>query len=508
MEFEQRKTTVLMFPWLAHGHISPFLELAKTLSRRNFMVYLCSTRDNLGCIRRRISDSHVSSCIQLIELHVPALPGLPPNCHTTKNLPPHLMPTLKKAFDQSVKGFSDLLKALKPDLLLYDTIQPWAPSVASRLGIPAVAFVSTSATMTSLMLHRHRDSGKEFPFPKIHLHDFEDEKLDHLLQSSENYYNQKNRFVECLEQSSGIILIKSSRKIEGKYIDYLSVLSEKKIVPVGPLVLQPSANEPHRSSILQWLDKREHSSTVFVSFGSEYFLTIAEMEEMAHGLELSGVNFIWVIRFPAGVKSRVEEALPQGFLEKVSGRGLVVENWAPQVQILEHPNTGGFVSHCGWSSMMEGIHYGVPIIAIPMHLDQPVNARLLQDVGAGVEVKRDENGSLFREEIARVVKEVVEKETGEAVKKKQIELGDAIRMEEQEVVDGLVDELLQLCLKNNKNMMMMMKQKKKTKKDTDPWFDALYFGDWWHYLTNIFTFHRKEQQDGLNMEIEVEMRSS
>ncbi|CAL5401498.1 unnamed protein product [Camellia sinensis] len=451
MACEQRKIKVFMFPWLAHGHISPFLELAKTLSSRNFMVYLCSTAVNLSCIKRRLTEKDANS-IQLVELHVPTLPGLPPNCHTTKNLPPHLMPTLKQAFDWSSHNFSKMLKTLKPDLLIYDTIQPWAPIIASKHDIPAVVFISTSATMTSYMFDRYNNPGTDFPFPEIHLNDYENDKFIHLIQSSENYYKEKNRFFETLKESSSIILIKSSREIEGKYIDHLSLLAEKKIVPVGPLV-QASVNDNEHLHITEWLNKKDRGSTVFVSFGSEYFLTNVEMEEMAHGLELSNVNFIWVVRFPVGQKTRVEEALPKGFLERVGGRGLVIQGWAPQVKILEHPNVGGFVSHCGWSSVMEGIKFGVPIISVPMHLDQPINARLLSEIGVGVEIMRDENGKILREEVAKVIKQVVIEKSGEAVKKKERELSDEIRMREKEVVDGVVEELVKLCKKRKKKQL-------------------------------------------------------
>lgn len=448
MDSEQGKIKVLMFPWLAHGHISPFLELAKTLSKRNFTIHLCSTPVNLGCIKRKLSEKDANS-IQLLELQVPTLPGLPPNYHTTKNLPPHLMPTLKNAFDMSALDFSKTLVTLKPDILIYDTIQPWAPVLASKLNIPAVAFVSTSAIMTSAMVHRYKSPGTRFPFEAIHLNDFEDAQLSHLVHSSENLYKGKNRFFECLSRSSGIILIKSSREIEGKYMDHLSSVAGKKIIPVGPLV-QASVHDNEHSNIMEWLDKKKRGSTVFVSFGSEYFLTRAEMGEMAHGLELSGVNFIWVVRFPMGEDTRVEDALPKGFLERVEGRGLVVRGWAPQVKILEHPSVGGFLSHCGWSSTMEGIKYNVPIIAVPMHLDQPVNARLLSEIGVGVEVRRDDDGLLVRQEIAKVIKKVVIGKNGEIVKEKERELSDEIRKKEVEVIDEVAEELVQLSRKRKK----------------------------------------------------------
>ncbi|KAL0007932.1 hypothetical protein SO802_009434 [Lithocarpus litseifolius] len=81
--------------------------------------------------------------------------------------------------------------------------------------------------------------------------------------------------------------------------------------------------------------------------------------------------------------------------------------WAPQMKMLKYSSIGGFVSHYGCSYVMESVKFGVPIIAIPMHLDQPVNARLVEGVGVGVEVKRDLNGRLEREEVAKMIREVV-----------------------------------------------------------------------------------------------------
>lgn len=118
--------------------------------------------------------------------------------------------------------------------------------------------------------------------------------------------------------SCKMTLINSFRELEGKYIDYLPILTEKKFIPTGPLVQGTSTVDigDKDSEILQWLGAKDEFSTVFVSVGSESFLSKEEREEMAHGLELSGVNFIWIVRFPAGERIEVGEALPVEFLER------------------------------------------------------------------------------------------------------------------------------------------------------------------------------------------------
>ena len=244
-------------------------------------------------------------------------------------------------------------------------------------------------------------------------------------------------------------MIKTFREIEAKYIDYLSVLSKKKIVPVGPLVQEP-VHDYEENEIIEWLNKKEPSSVVFVSFGSEYFLSREEIQEMAYGLELSMVSFTWVVRFPQGDKANLEMALPKGYLDRVGDIGMVVEGWAPQIKILEHASIGGFVSHCGWSSVMESMKFGVPIIAMPMHLDQPMNARLVEELGVGVEVKRDMNGRLEREEVAKVIRRVVVEKIGEGIGVKATELKEKIRNKGDEEIDGVVQELVQLCSKKNR----------------------------------------------------------
>lgn len=177
------------------------------------------------------------------------------------------------------------------------------------------------------------------------------------------------------------------------------------------------------------------------------FLSDDDLTEIAYGLELSNVNFIWVLRFPkVERKLSVSEALPLGFLERVKDRALVIEGWAPQAKILEHENIGGFVSHCGWSSSMEAMKFGVPIIAMPMHLDQPVNARLMEEVGIGMEVVRDNDGRLRREKLAAVVRQVVVSELGKAVREKAKKISTDLRLKGEEEIDAVAVELLQLCL--------------------------------------------------------------
>ncbi|XP_047985724.1 UDP-glucosyltransferase 2-like [Leguminivora glycinivorella] len=47
--------------------------------------------------------------------------------------------------------------------------------------------------------------------------------------------------------------------------------------------------------------------------------------------------------------------------------------WAPQTSILAHPNILFFITHGGLLSSIESVHFGVPVIGVPIYFDQFIN---------------------------------------------------------------------------------------------------------------------------------------
>ena len=154
---------------------------------------------------------------------------------------------------------------------------------------------------------------------------------------------------------------------------------------------------------------------MFLCWGSKGALPKQQLEEIAAGLENSGHRFLWVVRTPAGSddpkrywerrgEADLDALLPEGFLERTKDRGLVIKTWAPQVDVLNHPATGAFVTHCGWNSVLETVSAGVPALTWPMVFEQFIIERLLTEVlaigerllpeGAGVRSTRYEENDL------------------------------------------------------------------------------------------------------------------
>jgi UDP:flavonoid glycosyltransferase YjiC (YdhE family) len=166
---------------------------------------------------------------------------------------------------------------------------------------------------------------------------------------------------------------------------------------------------------VRWLDAQPPGSVVYVALGSEVPLPAALAHELALGLELAGARFLWELRKPGGVADD-EDALPPGFRQRTRGRGLVVMGWAPQVRVLAHAAVGAFLTHCGWSSLVEGLLFGRPLVMLPIFGDQWPNARAMEGRKVGVQVARDEDdGSFDRHGIAGAVRAVMLEEESREV---------------------------------------------------------------------------------------------
>ncbi|XP_042029912.1 beta-D-glucosyl crocetin beta-1,6-glucosyltransferase-like [Salvia splendens] len=420
-----------MFPWIAHGHLFPFLELAKKLSSRNFHIHFCSTPINLDSIKTNLPNS-----IELIELNLPSLPDLPPHYHTNKNVPPHLMPLLLQAFQMSAPVFTGIVASLDPDLLIYDAFQPWAAKAAATYSIPAVFFsTANSASMAffhHMYTHKNCDS---FPHQEIRLREYELRDLIAQSKYMEEVQGKDEGFAfGVLRLSSEVVLVKSCGGIEDKYAEYLSKLSERRVLFTGVLVAKP---EREGLEIMKWLKERKPRSVLYISFGSENYLSKEQMVEMAKGLEKTSVGFIWVARPPA-----VE--LPEGFEERTKKRGVVVREWVPQGAILADEGVGGFVTHCGWGSVSESAWFGVPVVGMPLKYDQTVNARMAVEAGIGVEVAREGNGEIEGGAVAEAVEKVMG-EGGELFRRRVGEWRKKMEVEEVGAIDQVVKELSRLC---------------------------------------------------------------
>ncbi|CAI0404721.1 unnamed protein product [Linum tenue] len=165
---------------------------------------------------------------------------------------------------------------------------------------------------------------------------------------------------------------------------------------------------------------------------------------------MSHQQFLWVVRSGPQSNSNPFNYLPEGFLGRTKGRALLVPSWAPQIQVLGHRATGGFLNHCGWNSTLESILNGVPLISWPLHGDQKMVAvQLVEHLKIALRPIAGEDGLIRREEISKVVRGLMVGEEGLAVRNEMNVLKEAAKNAMSE--EGSSTKSLELLVSQWKN---------------------------------------------------------
>lgn len=64
----------------------------------------------------------------------------------------------------------------------------------------------------------------------------------------------------------------------------------------------------------------------------------------------------------------------------------IVRNYVPQLEILQQADV--FITHGGMNSSSEGLYFGIPLVVIPVMADQPIVAKKIENLGAGLQLNR------------------------------------------------------------------------------------------------------------------------
>ncbi|KAI4350713.1 hypothetical protein L6164_005142 [Bauhinia variegata] len=348
---------VLLFPFMAKGHTIPLLRFARFLLRRDLMVTIVTTPANRPFVVESLRDTTVS----IVDIPFPdEIPDIPSGIETTDKLPHiSLFYHFAVATESMRPDFDRLLETLpRVSFMVSDSFLWWTMDSASKLGIPRLVFygmsnyalaLSIEAIKSGILLGtQHVDelvSLTRFPWIRITKNDF-DAVLTNL--EPQNLVIEFYMNVTSATSDSYGIIVNSFYELEPVFFDYLNEESAPKPWCVGPfcanIAAEPELQPRKPGTWIGWLDQKvqEKCSVLYVVFGSQADISTEQIREIAIGLERSRVNFLWVIR-------KKEWELPDGFIERVGNRGMVVREWVDQREVLMHEGEQGFLSHCGWN---------------------------------------------------------------------------------------------------------------------------------------------------------------
>ncbi|KAL0008459.1 hypothetical protein SO802_009961 [Lithocarpus litseifolius] len=443
---------VAILPSPGMGHLIPLVGFAKRLVQRhqNFTItFIVPTDGPPSTAQKSVLDSLPSSMNYTF---------LPPVNLDDQPEGTQIEPLISLTVARSLPSLRQLFKSLtltetcantKLVALVVDLFGTEAFDVAREFNVLPYVFFPSTAMALSLFLYlpkldemvscEYRDHPELIRIPgciPIHGKDL----LDPVQARKNEAYKWVLHHAKRYALAEGV-MVNSFMELEPGAIKSLQVEEPGKprIYPVGPLVNTGSTRkvDGSGSECLTWLDGQPHGSVLFVSFGSGGTLSYDQINELALGLEMSEQRFLWVVRSPNdkvananffSVQSQKDpfDFLPKGFLERSKGRGLVVPSWAPQAEVLSHGSTGGFLTHCGWNSILESVVNGIPLIVWPLYAEQKMNAVMLtEDMKVALRAKPSENGLVKREEIAKVSKALLEGEEGKKLRNQMKDLKDA-----------------------------------------------------------------------------------
>ncbi|KAJ8643850.1 hypothetical protein MRB53_005598 [Persea americana] len=401
-----------MIPFPAQGHVKPMMALSHRLIEFGINITFVNTE----FIQARVmaasrEDDHDHGQINFV-----AIPdGLPIDddrndlgrqCDSILSVMPACLEELIGKINQS--GDDEIT------YVIADESMAWALEVAEKMRIRQAAFFPAAAALLAAIMNipdlieAGTIDANGFPTKeekKIHPSPTMNTSLFAWLFIGDKATQQTMfKYIHNCSQSLRVahhIICNSFDDIERPTFDL-----SPQILPIGPLHGRSDGNFwPQDSSCLTWLDQQPTSSVIYIAFGSFTVFNPHQFQELAHGLELCGRPFLWVVRSDPTDGST--PPYPDGFVERVADRGLVV-GWSPQQNVLAHPSVACFITHCGWNSTMEGLVNGVPMLCWPYFADQFLNQVYISDVWrVGLRMDPDGDGIVSRGEIKKKVEDLL-----------------------------------------------------------------------------------------------------
>ncbi|GFP88862.1 UDP-glycosyltransferase 87a1 [Phtheirospermum japonicum] len=451
---------MVAMPYPGRGHINPMLNFCKAVAERrsDILITFVVTEEWLGLIGSTTKPPNISFA---------SVPNVVPS-ERVRGDDAHgfALAVLAKMGEPFERLLDERWLAPSPDLIVADALLPWAAEAAAIRNIPMAYLWCMSASVYAmfdhfdLLVHNghfpvdlsvNGDAVVDYipGLSPIRLSD-----LPHILRDPETSSLLLKVFPS--DSKSKYLIFDSISELESQVLKHLKQKSKFSIFNIGPadsyikskhFITSTSNTDDGNATddeyYLNWLDQQPLDSVLYISLGSFLYVSGAQMDEIANGLQRSGVRFLWVaLRETARLQ------------EMCGKKGLVVD-WCDQLRVLCHPSVGGFWSHCGWNSMKEAALAGVPMLTSPILMDQLPNAKVIvEDWRIGWRVSESEFGEenlVKGDEIKEIVGRFMELESlerGELVRnaielkkvcEREFEVGGSFDVN----LDGFVESILQ-----------------------------------------------------------------
>ncbi|KAM7256437.1 hypothetical protein ACFE04_012178 [Oxalis oulophora] len=397
---DNRKPHAIFIPYPLQGHVIPSVNLAIKLASQGFTITFINTH----AIHHHTSKSHPNhagsdlfATVRGSGLDIrykTVSDGLPIAFDRSLNND-QFMASLLHVFSAHVEEAVALIvgSGERVDCLIADTFYVWPSKIARKYGLLYVSFWTEPALVFTLYYHMDllrlnghfgcqdcREDKIDY-IPGVKAIDPKD-LMSYLQETDTSTVTHQILFKSFSDtKNADFTLCNSSEELELETIKALKnkipFYSIGPVFPAGFHKKMVATSLWPESDCTHWLDTKPNGSVLYVSFGSYAHLTRKDIVEIASGISMSNVSFIWVVRADI-VSSNDVDPLPEEFKQEVRDRSIIVP-WCCQNSVLAHRAVGGFLTHCGWNSILESMWCEVPLLCFPLLTDQFTNRKLVVD---------------------------------------------------------------------------------------------------------------------------------
>ncbi|KAJ0587196.1 putative UDP-glucuronosyl/UDP-glucosyltransferase, UDP-glycosyltransferase family [Helianthus annuus] len=445
----QKKPHVVFIPLPAQSHIKCMLKLARLLHHKGLLVTFINTQSNQKRLVTSGGTSWLDDAPGFQFLTVPD--GLASTSDSIDEPLQSMEQVARYLADNFLDSFLDLVAGLNTPVtcIVSDGFMTFAKTryAAEKLRVPIIlhwtfaacgfiGFYQAKVLMEkgvvplkdeSYLTNGYLDTFVDIPgMNGIRLRDLP----EHILGVGPKAHALKFMVETVVEaDKASHMIFHTFDGLESSIIRELKSMFPK-IYTIGPLQLllnQIREKESNNSNFsgyslwkeepecLQWLQSKEPNSVVYVNFGSLAVMSLQDLVEFGWGLVNSNSYFLWIIR--DNLIDGKPAVLPPELEEVIKSKGFIA-TWCSQEEVLNHHSVGGFLTHGGWGSVIESLSAGVPMICCPFSGDQRTNcAQMCKEWEVGMEIGRN----VKRDEVEKLVRELMDGVEGVKMRKKAIE---------------------------------------------------------------------------------------
>ncbi|MFI6743537.1 macrolide family glycosyltransferase [Nonomuraea sp. NPDC050451] len=338
-------STVAFLNIAMHGHVNPTLPIVAELVRRGHSV----TYHTSPAFSEEVEATGATAC--LYPGGDQPLPDPP--------VPLTMLDGLARTAVALLPAVLSDLRRIRPDLIVHGSACPWGAVAARELGVPA------AATFTTFAFNRYAPSPTRLSWDLLAAATARPRNARSYLRSrwelSRNYDTRGLPLLDLANVHEPLNLVFTSRAFQ------LGVDAfDRSYRFVGPSL---GARPPDPS----FPADRLQGPVLYASLGTVVDADPQLLRNFATALApLGGTVVISTGRTdPAALGPLPANVLARRFV--------------PQLQVLDRAAL--FVTHGGMNSVNEAMHAGVPMLVVPHGADQPLVARRVVELGAGLSIR-------------------------------------------------------------------------------------------------------------------------